>query len=334
MTQTSPPNSSPDGDAEPTAPSGFSDVVAEIVAETERRRQSGEYPPELLERLDAEFDRFAPLSFRRTGMDGAVRAVEAAAFVNVDAPITGSGRLARALKTAVKKSTGWYHLYVARQVTALGIQITRPLRMLDERTELLSRRISDIENTIQSRSPHLAAMIETLADSTLSKAATDEVVNMFIGFAGRIVHLGASDPDVVTALVNAGIDAYGVTPGGGGNSDVEIRAESVFHHLYELAVASLSGVVVTGVSDTASTSERVELCRLVVDRVEPGGRIVIVTMEPQKWSSKVGPVVSDLAGSRPLHTETWLHLLTGAGARAARLDATIDAQRIFVASAS
>ena len=108
----------------------FADIVDEITAEALRRRNSGDYPADVLEQLDTEFDRFAPLTYRRTGIDGAIRAVESASFINVDVPTNASRRPFEIVKQTVKRSTAWYHLHVARQVTTLGVQITRPLRML------------------------------------------------------------------------------------------------------------------------------------------------------------------------------------------------------------
>ena len=60
----------------------FAAVVAEIEDEARRTRAAGDTPVELIERLDAEFDRFAPRSHHRTGVEGAIRSVEAAAFIN------------------------------------------------------------------------------------------------------------------------------------------------------------------------------------------------------------------------------------------------------------
>lgn len=313
---------------------GFDAVVAEIEAETERRRASGEYPPELLERLDAEFDRFAPLSFRRTGIDGAIRAVESAAFVNVDAPVESTRRTARTVKTAVKRSTAWYHLHLARQVTALGIQITRPLRMLNERTEDLDARVAALEAALGHQDEATAAHVRELASPPPSEELTAAVAAAIGGHPGRVAHIGAAHDDLVAALVEAGVDAYGVDPHGGGGLDLEIRAEEPLDHLRTLATGALGGIVLTGVTDTMPSGARVELCRLAVDRVASGGRVVVVSHEPATWSDIAGPVVDDLASGRPWHTDTWLHLLRRHGGRAPHLDAVIAGQRIVIASAS
>ena len=315
-------------------PPGFADVVAEIEAETERRRTSGQYPRELLERLDAEFDRFAPLSFRRTGIDGAIRAVESAAFIDVEAPIESSRRSATALKKAVKKSTAWYHLHVARQVTAMGIQITRPLRMLSEMVQELSHRVSELERATGQASPEHMAAIASLHQEALSEEVAEAVAGLFSHGQGRTAVIADAGEAVVLGLIDRGIDAYGVSPQGGGGLTLEIRAEQPLTHLRSLESDVLAGAVLVAMSDASADQSRVELCQLIVDRVAPGGRVVIVAPDPEMWAASVGPVVADLMPSRPFHTETWFELLRRFGGRAPGLEATVDAQRVIVASAS
>lgn len=333
MPETSPSDSSPRQADHPGNHDGFDDVVAEIVAETDRRRASGVYPAELLEQLDSEFDRFAPLSFRRTGIDGAIRAVESAAFVNVDPPIESSRRAARVLKVGVKKSTAWYHLYVARQVTALGIQVTRPLQMLHDSVESLASRVSRLEHALELPTPDLTGLVESLTGRAIPDAVISDVVELFDQRQGRVAHLGASDDSLLAKLIDSGVDAYGVAPAGGGGLKIEIRAEDPMQHLSDLAPNSLSGAVVSGITETASTPERVELCRLVADRVAPGGRIVLVSADVSTWADEVGPVIADLVAPGPLHAQTWIHLLAGAGTRSPRFEPTTAGRTLIVASA-
>lgn len=332
MTDTSSP-----GDEEPQAMTsgeqGFAHIVVEIETETERRRRSGEYPPELLERLDAEFDRFAPLTFRRTGIDGAIRAVESSAFVNIDPPLESSRRSATFIKKLIKKTTSWYHLHIVRQITAFGIQTTRPLRMLAESTRDLEQRISDLEHAAEVIG-ETEAVLKSIPASAINNTTAGEIRSLLSPHDGRIVVLGDSEETLVSTLVDSGLDAYGVSPAGGGGLDIEIRAEDPLSHLRSVNSATLGGAVLVGIADAAPTAARVEAVRLLCDRVAPGARIIVVTIERDAWVSTVGPVRADLAVAQPFSTDTWLHLLEHFGARAPRLEAVVDSQRIIVASAS
>jgi len=333
MPEASQSDSSPEQAGHPGNEDGFDDVVAEIMAETERRRASGIYPAELLERLDSEFDRFAPLSFRRTGIEGAIRAVESAAYLNVDPPIESSRRTARALKVGVKKSTAWYHLHVARQITALGIQITRPLEMLHESVESLAARVSKLEHALELPSQHITELVRSDTEQVIAEAVVAEVVELFDDRQGRVAHLGASDDSLLEKLIASGVDAYGVDPAGGGGLEIEIRADDPMQHLRDLTTNSLGGAVVSGITESESTPARVELCSLLADRIAPGGRIVLISADPTTWVEEVGPVVADLVAPGPLHAQTWVHLLSGAGTRAPRSEPAAEGRILIVASA-
>ncbi len=308
------------GDDAPSEPAPVSTidldtVVAEIRAEARRRRESGEFPPELLEHLDEEFNRFAPLTFRRTGIDGAIRAVETAAFINVEPPTSSARKPVALVKATIKRSTAWYHLHIARQVTALGVQMTRPLRMLNEELESLTERVGRNERTLGRATP---ALDRALSDLTrpIPDSAAAAVAEALGDHHGRVAVSGAGDGGIVSALVARGIDAYGLD-GTRIADDVELRTEPVLDHLTECAADVLDAVVLGGVTDTMSNQDRALLVELAANVVRPGGRIVVVAADPAEWTHQAGPVAADLSPGRPLHPRTWDHLLTVAGARPA-----------------
>ncbi len=309
---TGPEGASPAVDST-TPPIDLDTVVAEIQAEARRRRESGEFPPELLEHLDEEFNRFAPLTFRRTGIDGAIRAVETASFINVEAPTSSARRPVALVKSTIKKSTAWYHLHIARQVTALGVQITRPLRMLNEELESLTERVGRNERALGRANPALQRVLAGL-ESPIPADVAPAVIEALGGHQGRVAVAGAGDGEVVMALVAAGIDAYGLDAARAGD-EVELRTVPVLDHLGECASDVLDAVVLGGVTDTMSNQDRALVAELAVDTVRPGGRIVVVAADPLEWSEGADPVVTDLSPGRPLHPDTWSHLLTVSGAR-------------------
>lgn len=293
----------------------FSSIVDEIVAEAQRRRDSGEYSTETLEHLDAEFDRFAPLTYRRTGIDGAIRAVESAAFINVEVPTAASRKPFELVKEAIKRSTAWYHLHIARQVTTLGIQITRPLRMLHEGQQELSNRVAALESTTGPAAAIAASIGRTHAPTpSLTAEVTRALAKAAEGAEGRVLLIGVDEAQA-SAVIDGGCDAYTVDPLG----DVhvgEVRHEAALAHLLEVADGMLGAVVISNsMVETNSATDRVALVSEAVRCVGPGGRLVIAAPEPTGWASRVSEVTSDLAPGRPWSEQTWRAVLDRLGCR-------------------
>jgi len=71
--------------------------------------------------------------------------------------------------------------------------------------------------------------------------------------------------------------------------------------------------VLTGSVQWLRPNERERLLDLVATRLSVGGTLVLHSSTPEGWAASVSPVVRDLAPGRPLHAETWVHLLTGRG---------------------
>ncbi len=341
MTDTSstPLGSTPLGStpSEPVAQISFQDVVAEIVAEAKRRRDSGEYSAADLERLDSEFDRFAPLTYRRTGIDGAIRAVESASFINVDVPTDASRRPFAIVKQTVKKSTAWYHLHVARQVTTLGIQVTRPLRMLASELDDLRGRVAQLE-TQTGPYGELRAELAHHEFGPDNVSATD-LYRALEGTTGQIMAHGI-EPSTVEALIERGIDAHLVaqldtdSDGSDGPGSADVRLAEVGAYLHGVADGVLGAIVLAGPAINSRTVDsRLRLVTEAIRTLKPGGRLVIVGKHRLGWDAALGPVAADLTPGHPLSTPTWLALLGSLGARTTR-DLSTDDRVIVTGSAS
>ncbi|MCP3937162.1 MAG: hypothetical protein GY708_17545 [Actinomycetia bacterium] len=293
----------------------FSGIVDEIITEAQRRRDSGEYSLDTLEHLDAEFDRFAPLTYRRTGIDGAIRAVESAAFISVEVPTAASRKPFALLKEAIKRATAWYHLHIARQVTTLGIQITRPLRMLHESQQALEARIAELE-TVSGPTSTMAATIahKTVPRPTLGEEPTRAMSEAMSSAEGRVLLVGVSE-DQAIAVLDSGVNAYVVDP----FDDIhraEVRHESPIAHLRVIADDVLVGVVLANdLVDSSSVVDRMSLLREAVRCIAPGGRLTVLSAEPIRWRSTADAVSSDLLPGTPWAPETWRAVLDHLGSR-------------------
>ena len=99
-----------------------------------------------------------------------------------------------------------------------------------------------------------------------------------------------------------------------------MRGDDPLTHLRALPEASLGGLVLSGCVDDRALGEMLEIADRAAAVLAPGGRVVVVSDGPAAWARQTDPVVADLAPGRPLHPETWCHLLGERGFRDLRVD--------------
>jgi hypothetical protein len=74
-------------------------------------------------------------------------------------------------------------------------------------------------------------------------------------------------------------------------------------------------MVLSGSVQWLHPSQRDQLVGLVSSRLALDGVLVLHSSTPESWAAGESPLVSDLAPGRPLHAETWTHLLEERGFR-------------------
>ena len=121
-----------------------------------------------------------------------------------------------------------------------------------------------------------------------------------------------------TPWLAAGVDAYGVDPTESViepavERGLDVRAESVLDHLEVVADEALSGMVLSGSVQWLHPNQRDRLVNLATSRLAVDGVLVIHSATPESWMAGTSHLVSDLAPGRPLHAETWGHLLAERG---------------------
>jgi hypothetical protein len=114
------------------------------------------------------------------------------------------------------------------------------------------------------------------------------------------------------------VDAYGIDPGTEAadravESGFDVRRDDVLGHLGSVADEALAGIVLSACVDRLSLAERRRLLRLAEAKLAPGGALVVIGTLPEAWERQVGPVAADLCPGRPLHPDTWAHLVAGSG---------------------
>lgn len=285
---------------EPADSAYLAKVIAEIEEEVKVRR--AQLPARLERELDELFLTHSPLSGRGGDMGDALRLVDASVFIDPVVPVASNRRVGSFVKSLLRKAMFWYVGFVAHQVSTLAAALSRSLHIVSLRLDALDRAMpTEIEPPIVD------------AGST-SSWWVSRVVSALGGVQGRIVVLGCGDGWLVEHLSTNGIDAYGIDPRSDVTeqralSGVDVREDSLLGHLEATGSASLAGVVVTGVVEGMSATQRTRLLSLIEERLAPGGVIVVRSLTPEAWLAPDAPPAYDLAPGHPLRPSTWPALL-------------------------
>jgi Methionine biosynthesis protein MetW len=285
-------------------------LTAEINAEVRRRRAAGDFPPGLERELDAMFARYAPAT---TGgdFDEVVEAAERTSFVHADVPTASNQPLLSYVKRGLRMIMAWYVRFLAQQVTAFAGAITRSVRLLGHRVDTLER------VTVKAAERTLAEITERRAGPDLSPW-TDIVSQALTGLEGRVLHAECGDGTLLTRLVADGRDAYGVEPTerlamAAAQAGLDVRADDALTHLRAVPDAALAGLVLSGAVDCLPLGSVLELADLAAAKLGAAGVLAVISVGPAAWARSLDPVLADLSPGRPLHPETWTHLLAARG---------------------
>ncbi len=132
------------------------------------------------------------------------------------------------------------------------------------------------------------------------------------------------DRRVLDALAGSGVEVDAVDPRmatvwslrqdlPGRPGQVRVTADDVVDHLDRLAVASRSGVVLSGGVDREGSTGKVALVAGASRVLAPGGAVVLVVTDQSAWDAALVPPVRDLSPGRPFHPDTWALVLDHLG---------------------
>ena len=281
------------------------EVRREIDEEVRARRAAGDYPPGFERELDALFAQFAPAE-ASDDFDTALERAEEAVAVEPVIPIASRNPLLLLLKKFVSKLIGWYHVWLAQQVTTLGATITHALGLLGRRVDALERTGGSTERVRAAGAARTPAR-----DDAVWREVVIEATN---GVGGRVVVAECGDGALVSALGRAGVDVYGVEPraalaDAAIGSGLEIRVDDAVGHLCLVADGALAAVVLRACTERLTTGELLDLAESSVRVVRAGGRVVVCSLAPAVWGDGATAVEADLAPGRPLRAATWAAVL-------------------------
>lgn len=287
-------------------------VRREIDDEVRRRRAAGDFPLSFERKLDELFARFTPTGTADDAFTEALKLADRSAYFDIDVPI-GSRREARGfVKWTLWQAEAWFVRYVVTQLNHFAAATMRVVHLLDER-------VTDLERDVASLTPPALPGEQELAPGADPAPFLGVLTARFGALrGGRVLHAECGSGALLAALAAAGVDAYGIDPGTAAadqaaRAALDVRRDDALGHLGSLGAETLGGLVLSGVVDRASMADRRRLLEVAEPVLAPGGVLAVLGIAPESWERTVGPVVADLAPGRPLHAETWAHLVGSAG---------------------
>ncbi len=305
----------------------LNEVMAEIDAEVRRRRASGDLPAGLERELDELFLEFSPVGLHgRARLRETLALVDGSAYVDVAVPTESQKLVGSLVKRLIRKAMGWYIGFIVHQIVKFAWAVSRMFHVVVDHVE-------DLEASVDAqRTPELPASALPEVDPGSSWWSATAVAAMS-GVSGRVLHAECGNGSLVSALLAGGVDAYGVDPTESViepaiEQGLDVRAESVLGHLEVVADEALSGMVLSGSVQWLHPNQRDRLVHLAASRLAVDGVLVIHSSTPESWMAGTSHLISDLAPGRPLHAETWGHLLAQLGFGAAAVTRGGDERRL------
>lgn len=293
-------------------------VVAEIEAEAQAKRDSGEYPPELERELQALFRDLSPERLNEHDFEAVLERAERASLIDIHAPIEDQRAVAAKAKAAVQKLILWYMDYVVAQLSTFAGATTRSVRLLGDRVASVEERLESLRRRLPVESDEIGGMVPPAPIPDVWQPRVADLVAA--GATGRVLHVDAVDGAFVAVLRDRGVDAYGVTAVPGVDTP-DLRRGETLDHLHTVAPGGLAALVLSGTADRLPRPAKLALAERAVDVLAPGGVLVLVGVTPDAWDAEGSPVERDLAGGRPFHAETWQAVLEHQGMQGVTIEA-------------
>ncbi len=289
-------------------------VMADIDAEVRRRRSSGDLPAGLEQELDELFLEFSPVGLHgKARLRETLALVDGSAYVDMAVPVESQKAVGSYVKRAIRQSITWYMGFIVHQIVKFAWATSRMFHVLVDHVE-------DLEAAVEAqRTPELPLAAVPSSDPG-SEWWAPAAVQAVASATGRVLQADCANGTLLEAMIAAGIDAYGVD---GDEQAIEpalergldVRAEPVLDHLDVVAGEALAGLVLTGSVQWMSPAQRDRLLGLAASRLSVDGVLVLHSRTPESWLAGTDRLLTDLAPGRPLHAETWSHLLADHGFR-------------------
>ncbi len=306
----------PDGvqDQAAETPPRHADMVGlqqRVVAEVERRRKAGAFPPAFEKMLRATFEKLIPQGggTSRDDFQSLFRSTDRSAFMDIDVPLASRKPGVSLAKKAIRKLMAWYLNYLLQQITNFTANLMQLLAALDRRVRIVEDQLAGMNRV---------ATIDDLKLFT-SSATVDFALDVAKRSGGRTLVGNCGSSDILSRLALTGADCYGSDTNvkeleAAQKAGMEIRWSPLKEEVDNVRPKSLKTVVLQGSFELSPVSDILEVLKGTSDALMSGGTIVAICHEPGTVPHDADSRVAiDLSSGRFLHRETWLNLFTRIG---------------------
>lgn len=327
------------------------ELVARLRKRVEDRRRSGAYLPELEQQMTAHFRRILnqrPDARPLPDVEAAVNAVREAlplqaARISMDSGIPGGQALHKAIGKVVSRQTHG----TLQQVQGFAQHVQAALEALALAVVELSRTVqSDIGGSLDALYEQQAAQDRTMARLAGGGAllrASDfqpwysskhfeeafrgtreeileryrELAQRFAGL-GPVLDIGCGRGEFLELLGELGVEATGLDFDGemvkaASGRGLQVIDDEAIRYLSSLDNNSLGGVAMIQVVEHLSAQEIVDFVALAADKVRPGGKVFVETINPQSLYVFAHAFYLDPTHIRPVHPAYLAFLFREAG---------------------
>jgi hypothetical protein len=282
-------------------------LLREIDEEVEARRAAGDFPPGMERDLDLIFARFAPATTSGDDLDALLEQADRGTFVDVDVPTASRVPGVSIVKKVLRKAMSWYLRYIAQQVSVFASSTVGALK-------LLGKRVTALEAATPGADPNVREASRRVATPTDLTPHEQAIVDHVRGVTGRVLVAECGDGSLVRRLTTEGLDAYGCDhrielTDAASLQGIEVRTDDVVDHLRAVDHEALGGLVLAGAVDRLPVGAQLSLADLAAAVLADGGRLALVGTDPDAWGRTTSVVDADLSPGKPLHAETWAHVL-------------------------
>ena len=291
-------------------------VMAEIAEEVRLRRASGDLPPRLERELDELFLAHSPIGVRGGDLGEAIRMVDAATFIDPVVPVDSERAAGAVVKKGMRTMLLWYVGWVTHQMSQSASAVSRALHIVDDHLKELERKVesqripdADVVEFPSSAGPGSGGGARTGRARKDTRARPPRRLRRRLaGQAHRRVRRGR--------LRHRPAHRRSSTPWSSASSTCAAR--TVLDHLRAVAAGrprrhrAQRDRRGDGGRRAQPASRRARL------DADPGGTLVIHSVERELWDAPDAPYGADLAAGRPLRADTWCRLLEESGYTAER----------------